>query len=143
MSQIIVCERTGAWAAAIRRHLPEGVRLRQIRALAECAGELREAPASLLALELAPHNIEAVLELAGGLGRKFPQARALIFADRQLAGYQALLAEAGAIYFTCSPRELQGLTAIVRNHLSRLSEGSTSFAAQVWDELPWDKNAVA
>ena len=111
--------------------------------MAECVGELREAPASMLALELRPHNIEAVLELVGGLGRKFPQAKALIFSDPQLAGYRDLLAEAGAIYFTCSPRELQGLATSVSTHLSRLPGANTSFAAQVWNELPWDESAVA
>jgi len=137
--RFIVCERTGAWASAIRRQLPEGFRLREVRSLAECVVELREASGSLLGLELTPQNIEAVLELVAGLGRRFPRARALVLADPQLAGYRALSAEAGAIWFTCSPRELQGLRATASKHWSRLPEGRESFAAQVWNELPWDE----
>ena len=68
---VIVCERSGAWATAIRRYLPAEIRLRQTRGLAECAAELSAAPQSLLALELTPGNLAGVLGLLSGLGRKF------------------------------------------------------------------------
>jgi transcriptional regulator with GAF, ATPase, and Fis domain len=52
-ARLIVCERTGRWAVALRRELAEaGVRVWETRTLADCWTELAESPASFLVLEL-------------------------------------------------------------------------------------------
>lgn len=140
---VILCERSGAWACAVTRHLPDDVRLRQTRGLGECAAELAEFPTSLLALELTRQNFAGVLALLSAVGRKFPQARVVILAQRELGDYEWLFREAGAIHFTSSPRELAGLPGLVRRHFRRVpAPPATSLAAQVWDALPWGDVAM-
>lgn len=138
---VIVCERSGAWATAIRRYLPAEIRLRQTRGLAECAAELSAAPQSLLALELTPGNLAGVLGLLSGLGRKFPLAAAVVLAERGLERYEWLLREAGAVHFTASPREPDDLARLAIRHFSRISPPRAHFAAQIWDALPWSEAA--
>ncbi len=59
-AEVIACEKTGAWAVALRRCL-EGidVRIRETRSLADRWSELAARPASLLALEMTEDKAEA------------------------------------------------------------------------------------
>ena len=97
---VIVCELSGIWATALRRYLPDEIRLRQTHRLAECADELAESPDSLLALELTRENLSGLLDLLAGLGKKFPRARAVVLAERGWEPYESLVREAGAVHFT-------------------------------------------
>jgi hypothetical protein len=139
--RVIVCEQTGKWAAAIARHLPSAIRLRQTRGLRECAGELALAPCSLLALELTLENLAGVLALLGDLDQKFPLARAIVVAERRLAAYKWLLREAGAVHFTTSPRESRCLAGMASRHVDRTAVPMTDLATEIWDELPWNEVA--
>lgn len=142
--RVILCERSGAWASAIARRLPGDICLRQTRGLAEAAGELAEAPTSLLALEVTRQNFTAVLAQVSEIERKLSPARVIILAQRGLGDYEWLFREAGAIYFTSSPRELSGLVNLTLRHFSRLpAPAALSLAAQVWDALPWSDLAMA
>ncbi len=134
---VIVCERRGHWAAALRRELSSDVRLRETRSLAECAAALAAAPTSVLALELVPRNLAGVLELVGEMASRFPQARAVILADHAMQSCEGPLREAGALHFVASPRELAGLGRTVRNHLASLPSVQAGFAEAVWEALPW------
>ena len=142
-SCLLVCERRGTWAAAMRRHLPPEIRLRETRSLAECAGGLVAAPASVVAVELTTTNLAGVLKLASELGRGFPLARLAVLAERGLEPFQWLLREAGAVHFTTSPRRPQELVRLVQRHAERIPRPRTSFAAQIWDWLPWHEAAKA
>ncbi len=141
-SQVIICERTGVWAAALAQHLPREMRLRQTRALSECTAALAVAPMSLVALEANPGNLNGILSWLVQLPVRFPFARAVVLADRGLANYEWLLRDAGAVHFTTSPRELNCLAPLVRNHLSRLPTSKAGFAELVWDSLPWSEVAT-
>jgi hypothetical protein len=101
---VIVCERRGAWATALARALPVGISLRQTRGLEDCAADLEAFPTSLLVLELTRGNLLGLLELLWGLGRRYPLARAIVVAARELERYEWLAREAGAMHFTTSPR---------------------------------------
>lgn len=134
---VIVCEKKGTWAPAIARQLPAEVRLRQTRTLAECAAELSAAPLSLVALELTATNIPGVVDLVSQMSVRFPHARAMVVCEGDLAYYEWLLREAGAIYFAASTRALTGLDRLVRNHLQHIPAIRPSFATLVWETLPW------
>lgn len=140
-ARVIVCERSGRWAADLRRELGGGVPLRETRSLAECWEALAEAPASLLVIELARGNMDGVLARLARLGDDFPLARAAVVADRSLADYQWLLREAGAVYFTCSPRQLAPLADLTARHLAQAPAppplGTTE---QIWASLPWKQH---
>jgi hypothetical protein len=118
--------------------------LRQTRGLGAAAAELAEAPTSLLALELTRQNFTGVLAMMSEIGRKLSRARIMILAERGLDDYEWLFREAGAVYFTSSPRELPGVANLVRRHFNRLpAPPAASVAAQVWDTLPWSDGAIA
>jgi hypothetical protein len=141
--QVIVCERAGVWAAALKRHLPSEARLRQTRSLGECETLLRAAPTSLAVVELGPAKRAAVVAWLVQLARQFPLARAIVVADRAAGGCESLVREAGAIHFTTSPRELSGWNVIVRNQARRHAHPKADFAEQLWDTLPWSEAALA
>ena len=98
----------------------------------------------MLALELTRQNFTAILALVSEIEREYSRARVIILAQRGLGDYEWLFREAGAIYFTSSPRELPGVGNLARRHFSRLpAPAALSHAAQVWDSLPWTDVATA
>ena len=103
---VILMERSGQWAAALRIELPEGaIRLIETRSLEECWRRLAEWPRALVAIEVTAERIEAVAAGLRRLERRFPESRAIVLAERGLAACGDLLREAGAIHFASSPRE--------------------------------------
>jgi hypothetical protein len=141
---VILNERGGAWTAAVRRQLPAEVRLYPARGLGECAAELAQHPGSLLALELTERNAMHVVALVDRMSRRFPGAVLIVLAQRGLEGFEGLCREAGAIYFTNSPRALAGLKGIVRRHFERaFKPPALSLAEQTWNDLPWSDAANA
>ena len=140
-ARLIVCERTGRWAVALRRELDGmGVRAYETRSLAECFDELAQSPAGLAVVELTAAGVTALLRRLAQWQRDFPLARMAVVADRSLAGCEWLLREAGAVHFTCSPRQLGPLARLVRRHLAKApSAPPASLSEQIWASLPWGK----
>jgi len=137
-ARLIVCERSGRWAIALRRQLAEaGVQVHQSRGLADCWELLREAPGSFLVVEVAPAETEGLLRRLARLHREFPLARLAVVADRAGAGCQWLLREAGAVHFTCSPRQLGPLAGVVCRHLAQVPAPPQTLSDRLWASLPW------
>ena len=75
-ARLLVCERTGCWAVALRRELAEaGVRVWETRTLADCFEELAESPASFVVLELGG-DVAGLLRCLAHLGPRVPQGTA-------------------------------------------------------------------
>ena len=75
VARLIVCERTGRWAVALRRELADaGVRVWETRTLAGCREELEQSPASFVALELTG-DLLALLRFMVRQSHDFPAAR--------------------------------------------------------------------
>lgn len=137
-AHVLVCERSGRWALGMRQTLGEpAVRVEETRTLADCAEALARAPASFLVLELTRIGAERLLAWMVRSQREFPLARAAVVAERSLVAYEALVLEAGAVYFTCSPRRLSGLAEMAQRHLTLAPPARGSIAGQVWASLPW------
>lgn len=135
---LILCERTSRWALALRRTSPAALeRIRETRSLAEGRQLLEDSPASFVALELAPPRIDAVLNFLARLERDFPLARAAVLANRELADYQWLARELGAVDFRVSPRWLGSLAEIALRHLALAPPANVSFEEKVLASLPW------
>ena len=145
---LIVLERTGEWAVAIRRHLDElAVRLLETRSFDEFWLRMAEHPTALAAWELTESNIRLLTAALVRLQREFPRASAVILAGRRLAACESLVREAGAIHVIDSSRSLPELTEIVRRRASqspvgpaRLQQPSGENAealAEIWTNLPW------
>ncbi len=139
-STVILCERTLKWAAALRRHLPAAVRLRQTRALAECAAELDAAPTSFVVVELSEAGLPRVLAFLAELARRWPHAAALVVAERPLAEHEWLVREAGAVHFDVSPRAAADWARIAQNHFRRAPQQASPLAALAGQELPWEES---
>ena len=100
----VVCERSGAWAIALRREAaPFDLRLCETRSLADAWAVLEQSPASFLVAELTAANVDSLVDRIAGLERRFPHARAAVVAERSLADCESLVREAGAVWFAASP----------------------------------------
>ncbi len=140
-ARLIVCERTGAWAVALRRELAEaGVRVWETRTLDYCWSELAESPASVVVLELAAGNVSETLHRLVRLRREFPGARLAVAAERRLARFEPLLREAGAVGFASSPRQVGALARLACRRLAQVPPPSQSLTERVWANLPWRQN---
>ena len=141
-AKVIVCERSGRWAVALRRELAEaGVRVWETRTLADCRDELVENPASFAIVELAS-NLAGLLRLLASQRRRFPAARLAVVADRSQADYQWLLREAGAVHFLCSPRQVGLLARLACRHLAQAPPPQQTLAERIWSALPWGQKDV-
>jgi DNA-binding NarL/FixJ family response regulator len=146
MSQIplIVMERSGNWAAALRLWLePLDARLYETRMIDECWQRLVEQPTALAALELTADNVRPLLALLR-LRRELPEARAIVMAERTLAAYGELVREAGAIHFVVSPRSLGDVAELVRRRIDHLAASAPLGVSDLDDprekilaDLPW------
>jgi hypothetical protein len=139
---VIICERKGTWAAGLRRYLPRELRLRETRSLADCLHELDESPASVVVVEFSEALLERALDLLGEVGRRFPSALVVAVAPRGWEPYEGLLREAGAVHFTTSPRDGDVLARIAVRHAALIPAPGTTFAARIWDSLPWPEAAT-
>jgi len=134
----IVCERTGRWALGLRREpAAAGLRLHEVRSLAECWEMLGQFSASFVVVELTAGHAPALLARLARWEREYPLARMAIVADRALGASEELMREAGAVWFTASPRELGPLAAIARQHLEQAPKPEMTVVERIWSGLPW------
>jgi hypothetical protein len=136
-AKLVVCERTGRWAVALRRELAEvGVRVWETRSLADCRDELTANPASFAVIELGA-NAAPVLRFLAKQSQRFPAVRIAVVANRSQADYEGLMREAGAVHFLSSPREAAVLARLACRHLAEAPLQQQSLAERIWASLPW------
>jgi hypothetical protein len=139
--RLIVCERAGQWAVALRQELAAtGIRVWETRSLADCWDALADSPAAFLIVELRAENTGELLRRMAQLQREFPLARIAVVAARRLAAYEWLVREAGAIHFTCSARALTPLTQAAVRHLAGVPVPQQGLAERIWASLPWSSD---
>jgi hypothetical protein len=136
---LIVCERRGVWATALVRHLPSPLQMIQARAVSQCKSELERCPAAFLVLEVARDNLASMLELLRRLEWRFPAARALVVAPRDMLDYEWLLREAGAVHFCVSPREGKSLARVAERHLRGAAQSINGPLARLRAQVPWTR----
>jgi DNA-binding NtrC family response regulator len=141
--QLIICETTGDWAAALWQWLPASVSLIETRSLGEMWERLHSAPAAMVALELTTERAESLLAALVQLDREFPQSVALVLAERNLAGWEEIVRQAGAVHFIVSPRRLDEVVELVRRAASAIANQlpsgneSVNLEDQILANLPW------
>jgi hypothetical protein len=139
-ARLIVCEQSGRWALLLRQNVAEArIRVWETRTLADCRAEVASSPASIVVIELTVNNSAELIKTVGSWDRDFPLLRWVAVADRSLAEYEWLLREAGAVYFTCSPRQSDGLVQIVCHHLAQVPLPTQNLADRIWASLPWER----
>jgi hypothetical protein len=136
-TRVIVCERRGLWAQALRRELRDfATAMAETRSLTECQQELRAAPSSVVVIESSVAAIEAVLSFLGRLPSEFPQAAAVVLAGLDERRWEWLLRELGAMYVAHSRRGLDVVAEIVQSRFA----GSTrepKLAERILAEIGW------
>lgn len=136
-AKLIVCERTGRWAVALRRELADvGIRVWETRTLADCRDELLNSPASFAVVELGA-NTGRLLHFLARQSHQFPAARLAVVADRSQADHEWLMREVGAVHFLCSPRQVALLARLACRHLAQVPPPQQNFADRIWASLPW------
>ena len=137
-SRLIVCERSGDWAAGLRKELADSsVKVFECRRLEEAWAALVESNTAFLIAEATSGNLSELVERLKWLRRDSPHARAAVVADRGLPDCEWLVREAGAIHFLDSPRQLQPLAMLVIRHLANVPLPAQTLAEQIWASLPW------
>ena len=134
----IVCERSGAWATALRG-AAGGWRApwRETRTARDCLDVLAASPASVVAVELSQPKLDETLGLLATIGELYPRARTLVLADRALADYEWLALELGVAAFVTSPRDLLPLVMLARRRLSSPSADPRGPIERIRQQLPW------
>ncbi|MBI3464878.1 MAG: hypothetical protein HY000_17755 [Planctomycetes bacterium] len=136
-THVIVCERRGAWAQALRRELRDfAAAIAETRSLADCRQELRTAPSSVVAIEFSVATAEAVLDFLGRLPSQFPQAVVIVLAGRDEQPWEWLVRELGAVHVAWSPREMSAVAEIVRRRLAD-SARQPNLAERILAEIGW------
>jgi hypothetical protein len=138
-ARLIVCEKTGRWAAALRRELAGKARVYETRSLPDCWDELAESPASWLVLEATEANLDNLAQRLAELPEKFRFARAMVCGERPMAAWEWLLREAGAVHAVFSPRELAPAVRFALRHLALAPRPEMSLRERVWESLPWGR----
>ncbi len=141
-ARLILSERSGRWAAAMRVELAAaGVRLWEAGPRPNLAEWMAESPAGFLVLELTPKNGARLLDVLVELHGCWRGARAAVVADRSLAHWEWLLREAGAVHFLTSPRKLGPLVDLACRHLAAAPAPRQPFTERIWSGLPWSRPA--
>lgn len=137
LARLLVCERNGMWAAALRRALPpKSPRIEELRTLAECAPALDASPASFGVLELAAAPLRTLHRLAAW-SRDYPRTALAVATSASLAWLAADALEAGAVAVVTSPRQAEDLARMALAHLARVPRPPQELTERVWSELPW------
>jgi hypothetical protein len=137
-TRLIVCEGSGQWSIGLRNELAStGVRVWECRSLPEAWDALRQTPAAFVIVEAVRENLDNLLRRAAWFSRDFPHGRIAVVAQRNMARFEWLLREAGAVHFLTSPRRLAPLAGLAVRHLAGVPLPSQTMVQRIWASLPW------
>lgn len=116
-TRLILCEKSGRWAAWLRRLAGGEARwIVETRSLPQLRRELGEHPASLCGMEATRRNVGQVVQSIARIRDDFPAAGIVVLCDNETAAYEAVIREAGAAQVIASPRQVDPLHRIWRRH---------------------------
>ena len=138
LGRILVCEKTGQWAVALRRVLGDTDHpVHETRSLAECWAQLSQHPASLVVFELTAANVQAVVERLMDLTRRFRQARAVVVGVPEMEPFEVAARAAGAVGGAFSLLQLAPCGRMIERHLRSLPPPTGGLRESVRRRLPW------
>ncbi len=136
--RLVVCERSGEWATALRRQIPSGeASLRQVRSADGAWQVFSEFPASLFVWEFVGERLNEQLTRLQALRRRFPRTQVVVVASRELIEWEWSIREAGALHVTYSIGDLDPLVRLARRHLRRVDSCDPGMRQHILSELPW------
>jgi len=138
VSQLVVLEQSGKWAAAWRSSLRgNGIAIREARLPATASQHLDDDPASIVAIEANAEKLPALLDWLAMLNRRWPAARAIACVDRDGDSLHRPLREAGAIAVVDSPRAVSRATNLVARHVELAPQRHKRLTARILAALPF------
>ena len=142
-AKVILCEKSGHWAAALRRALgDEPVSIIETRSLSQCEEALVAAPVSLVAIEATSKTLESLVQLIARARIEFPFARVVTLLDNGLDQAEPILREAGAIELFKSLREAPSLAQLAQRHLALTPLAGKSVHEAIAEQLPWKRSST-
>ncbi|MGW8257607.1 MAG: hypothetical protein ACWGMZ_08990 [Thermoguttaceae bacterium] len=137
-ARLLVSERKGRWAAALRRELSEtGVRVWETGTYADCGTQLAQSTASFLVLELNETKIRELLHYILAWQQEFPAFRFAVVSDHALQDYHWFMREIGAADFVSRQAKIGALAETICRHLALAPRLSQSLTERIWTNLPW------
>ncbi len=136
-ARLIVCEKRGKWAVALRARLAENqTRLLETRSLDECWHELERRPCSFLAVEVFRSNLDSICRFLMRVGQRYPQVRSVCVGEPDLNAGEYLLRETGALHISYNTRQLNVAARMARSHFANFPAGESTKEG-IWARLPW------
>lgn len=137
-ARLVVYEKSGRWAAQLRRLLQgDGRWVAESRSVPQWFDVLAEHPASLCVVEATAGNLEQ-LHIALMCSREeFPLARTVVAADDLPSDAMWALREAGAIHAVDALRRLDRVVALWRRQMEKYPPRAQTEFDRVVAELPW------
>ncbi len=137
-ARIIVCERTGRWAASLRC-MPQlaAVSISETRMLTECAARLRENQTSVLVVEAVTDKVPDVCRWLKEQADRFMNMRSVIVVSPLDRAADAVLRTAGAHHIVSSVVELNRLARWIARHVDSAPSSRSSVRQWTWARLPW------
>jgi hypothetical protein len=140
---LIICEKMGRWAAALRLALEgQEPHIVETRSLAGCERALAKSPWSLMAIEATAANLEAVLDFVLRATARFPHLSVVVLLDSDASEAAALFCEAGAIGVVVSLLEAPRLARLARRQFAIAPQHEPGLAEFVASRMPWPAHAT-
>jgi hypothetical protein len=142
-ARLIICEKSGHWAAALRRAAgSRGLPIGEVRSPEQAQRELAQRPASIVAIEVSAATLAKTLSQAVAWRIRYPAAQFLLLAEPELAAIEPELREGGALHVVYSTRDLAATVRLIRRHLARAPRPQLSLEESIWAALPWSGAAT-
>lgn len=138
----LVLERGGRWTAAVRRLAADcRATVRRIASWSLCGERLTESPDSVVFVELHDSALaDGLRRLAEGR-EVYPRAAWIVVGDEQLARWQWLAREAGAVDVLLATSHVPRVRSVLERHARRRRRGRSSLEQRVAQLLPWPELA--
>jgi len=137
MPPLIICERHGYWAAAVRRYLVADTRIVETRAYSQLASAEAEHPQAMVAIELNAENQQQLLDYIAEREVNCPEAPLVVLTWRGCESWEPLIREAGAVEVLYQLRSAPRLAELFARYQATLPVEETDLLADIWQRLPW------
>lgn len=135
---LIVCERTGHWAALLRAAMDhDAIPIVETRSWAACEEAVIRSPESLVAVEVTSETVERVLTFVAAVQSRFSRIRCVGLTSEDIAGSECLLREAGLVDIVQSTLEIPRLIRFAKRLQQHAPEAETDLVTFVDSKMPW------
>jgi len=138
IARLYTCERSNDIAAGLRRILgAAGPRVYELRSVAVVCEELAARPASVIVWQVRRSSLDELTEALHQQRRDYAASIGIVVGQRQMARYEWLLREAGAVHAVFAMRHLDQVVRIALRHLAMVPMPPGTWQDRIEQQLPW------